>query len=57
MVVAGDDLWVWTPSLTDGYEQRRARPRTGDATVLTPPATVAVLAAGYVPVRREAGSP
>jgi hypothetical protein len=56
-LVVGDDLWAWTPTLHDRYEHRRPRPTTGDATLLTPPSTVAVLQAGYVPRRREAGAP
>jgi hypothetical protein len=51
-LVAQDDLWAWTPTLTDRYEQRQARPTKGEAAVLTPPSTVAVLQAGYVPVTR-----
>ncbi len=43
-VVAGDQLTEWTP---EGYGARRPRPRDGDATVITPPSTVAVLRAGY----------
>jgi hypothetical protein len=43
-VVAGDHLTEWT---TEGYATRQARPRDGAATVLTPPATVATLRAGY----------
>lgn len=43
-VVIGDHLTDWT---TEGYQGRRPRPTTGDATVLTPPSTVAVLRAGY----------
>lgn len=56
-LVAGDDLWAWTPELHERYERRRRRPAAGDAAVLTPPSTVAVLEAGYVPVRREAAGP
>jgi hypothetical protein len=43
-VVIGDHLTAWT---TAGYQGRRPRPTAGDATVLTPPSTVAVLRAGY----------
>jgi hypothetical protein len=43
-VVVGDHLTEWT---TEGYATRRARPHDGPATVLTPPATVATLQAGY----------
>jgi hypothetical protein len=43
-VVVGDYLAEWTH---DGYGRRRGRPRTGLSSVLTPPATVAALVAGY----------
>jgi hypothetical protein len=43
MVVDGH-LTEWT---TAGYRMRRARPATGTVAVLTPPATIAVLRAGY----------
>lgn len=43
-VVVGDHITEWTSA---GYGDKRRRPRTGQATVLTPPATVAVLRAGY----------
>jgi hypothetical protein len=43
-VVVGDHLAEWTH---DGYGHRRDRPRTSLASVLTPPATVAALGAGY----------
>lgn len=49
-VVVGDTLREWT---TLGYRAARPRPTTGRATVLTPPATVAALAAGY-PVQIDA---
>jgi hypothetical protein len=39
-----DELIAWNPS---GYGERRRRPRRGAATSITPPATVAVLRAGY----------
>jgi hypothetical protein len=45
-VVAGDHLTEWTH---DGYARRTARPRAGDALVLTPPSTVAAFRAGYRP--------
>jgi len=45
-VVIGTHLTEWT---LDGYGPRRARPRSGVATVLTPPATVAAFRAGYEP--------
>ena len=34
----------WTPS---GYRAVRSRPSTGSAVLITPPATVAALTAGY----------
>lgn len=43
-LVVGDALREWTP---DGYGTTRQRPRTGTATALTPPASLAVLSAGY----------
>jgi len=43
-VVVDDHLTEWTHN---GYDRRRVRPRTGLATVLTPPSTVAALGAGY----------
>ena len=43
-VVAGGELVEWT---RDGYRSRRPRPARGDADVITPPSSVAVLKAGY----------
>jgi hypothetical protein len=43
-IVIGDRLIEWT---FEGYQGRRARPTQGTADVLTPPATVAALRAGY----------
>jgi hypothetical protein len=43
-LVLDDAVVPWT---TDGYGAQRRRPSQGDATVLTPPSTVAVLQAGY----------
>ena len=43
-LVRGRDLRRWTPA---GYAERAARPRNGEATVVTPPSLVAVLAAGW----------
>ena len=43
-VVVGDHLTLWT---YEGYGARELLPRDGVATVITPPATVAVLRAGY----------
>jgi hypothetical protein len=45
-VVVGEHLTEWTPQ---GYGRRRPRPRSGHAVVLTPPATIAALRAGYEP--------
>jgi hypothetical protein len=42
--VVGDTVVPWT---YEGYGTPRARPRSGTATVITPPSTVAVLRAGY----------
>jgi hypothetical protein len=43
-LVFGGELVTWSPA---GYGERRRRPSRGTATVLTPPATLAVLRAGY----------
>jgi hypothetical protein len=43
-LVVADHLSEWTPR---GYGTRRPLPARGDADVVTPPATVAVLRAGY----------
>jgi hypothetical protein len=43
-LVLGDQLSEWT---YEGYGTRRARPRRGTASVITPPSTVAALRAGY----------
>ena len=43
-VVVGATVVPWT---TEGYGSPVARPRTGTATVITPPSSVAVLRAGY----------
>ena len=43
-VVIADHLSEWT---SDGYNRRRDRPRTGLASVLTPPSTVTAMSAGY----------
>jgi hypothetical protein len=48
-LVLGGELHEWTQ---DGYAGRRRRPKRGAATVITPPATVAALRAGY-PVHVE----
>jgi hypothetical protein len=44
--VRGDALLRWTPK---GYDARLARPRGVTVDVLTPPAILAVLSAGYRP--------
>jgi hypothetical protein len=51
-LVLGDRLCEWT---TAGYGAPRPRPTRGDATVITPPSSVAALAAGY-PVQIDAGT-
>jgi hypothetical protein len=51
-LVRGDRLVPWS---IFGYAAPRARPRGGDATVLTPPTTVAALGAGYRP-QMDAGA-
>jgi len=44
-LVRGDRLLEWTP---DSYASRRERPRSTQLSLLTPPAIVAILHAGYV---------
>ena len=46
LAVRGDALLLWTPQ---GYDGRRQRPRGIAVDVLTPPAVLAVLSAGYEP--------
>jgi hypothetical protein len=48
----GDVLLQWTPA---GYTTRRPRPRSVAVDVLTPPAILAVLAAGYRPQWHPSG--
>ena len=48
-LVHGAQLIAWTPA---GYAEHRRRPRRGTATAITPPATLAVLRAGY-PVQMD----
>lgn len=48
-LVLGDALIEWT----NGYRRARRRPPTGTASVITPPASVAALVAGY-PVQIDA---
>jgi hypothetical protein len=52
VLVVGRRLVGWT---REGYGEARPRPRRGTATVITPPATVAALGAGY-PVQIDAGA-
>jgi hypothetical protein len=44
--VRGDRIQRWTPQ---GYNAEKPRPRGGTVDVLTPPAILAVLSAGYEP--------
>jgi hypothetical protein len=44
--VRGDRILRWTPQ---GYDAKKPRPHGGTVEVLTPPAILAVLAAGYQP--------
>jgi hypothetical protein len=46
LAVRGDTLLRWTPG---GYDARKPRPHGVSVDVLTPPSTLAVLAAGYQP--------
>jgi hypothetical protein len=45
-LVYGNSLLEWSPG---GYRQRRSRPKSQSAQVLTPKSTVETLRAGYVP--------
>jgi hypothetical protein len=47
LAVRGNALLPWSP---EGYGAPRRRPRGIDVDVLTPPAILAVLAAGYRPL-------
>lgn len=51
LLVLDDRLVPWSTA-ADGYGLAIDRPSRGDATVLTPPATIAVLANGYTPQLR-----
>lgn len=51
-LVRGDRLTEWT---TTGYGSFRARPTRGDAEIITPPSSLATLAAGY-PVQIDSGA-
>ena len=46
-LVWGDRIFAWSDS---GYPERRSRPASLNAKVLTPPSIVAILSAGYRPV-------
>ena len=48
-LVLSDRIVPWSPTAV-AYGRPRARPAHGRATVLTPPSSLAVLAAGYRPV-------
>jgi len=52
--VRGNALLQWTP---DGYAARKRRPRGGMVDVLTPPAILAVLKAGYRPQWHPSAGP
>jgi hypothetical protein len=52
MLVMGDAVIGWT---TSGYGGPAGRPSSGDAEVITPPSTLAVLEAGY-PVQVDEGA-
>ena len=51
-LVLGGELIAWSHA---GYGERRTRPRRGSATVITPPASLAAIAAGY-PVQIDAAA-
>ena len=53
-VVVGDHLAVWDRG-ENFYKRRLSRPRTGTATLITPPSTVDVIRAGY-PVQIDAAA-
>ena len=54
-LVLDDAVVPWTPT---GYGAARRRPRSADAEVLTPPASVAAIRGGYAPqIDGSAGSP
>jgi hypothetical protein len=46
-LVLGSELLAWSPA---GYRTRSARPRRGEATVITPPSLVALLGTGWAPL-------
>jgi hypothetical protein len=45
--IRGSRLMLWTPA---GYTECRSHPHATEADLLTPPAIIAVLAAGYAPI-------
>jgi hypothetical protein len=45
-LVSKEALFKWSPG---GYVERRPRPRSDSVLLLTPPATVAAIRAGYIP--------
>jgi hypothetical protein len=53
-LVRGEELLAWGPG---GYGDRRPRSSYGEVTVLTPPSTVAVIAAGYRPDLHPSADP
>ena len=53
VLVLGGEIVAWTEA---GYSTRARRPADGDATVITPPATVAVLRAGCAGGRIDASA-
>jgi hypothetical protein len=46
-LVLGGELLHWTPA---GYDERRQRPQSGPATVVTPPSLQALLRTGWTPL-------
>ena len=53
-LVLGRELVEWA---TEGYRTRIRRPHAGNALVITPPSTVAVLRAGYAPQIDDGATP
>ena len=53
-LVLADSIVGWT---VEGYASARARPPAGTVEVITPPATLAALAAGYRPQVDPSASP
>ncbi len=46
LLVWGKSLFAWSPG---GYQERRPRPRRRKVRVITPPSTIEVIRAGYIP--------